>query len=137
MKSAIIYATKTGHSRKIAKAIAKEFNIDAYNIKSNPILYKIDNLFIIGGIYGGKSSTDLLNYVKTISKDNVKLAIILTSSASKIAKQKELRELLLHNGIHVYDKEFTCQGKFLFIGIGHPNQNDIQNAIDFVKIINK
>lgn len=38
MKTAIIYSTMTGHSKKIALAMEKELNIPAHDIKSNPAL---------------------------------------------------------------------------------------------------
>jgi len=47
MKCSIIYYTKTGHSRKIAKAIAQELGIEAQDVKSNPVMKDVDLLFIV------------------------------------------------------------------------------------------
>ncbi len=46
MKCGIIYHTKTGHSRKIAKAIAQELDIEAQDVKSKPVMNDVDLLFI-------------------------------------------------------------------------------------------
>ena len=40
----VVYATKTGHSRKIAQAVAKELNVEPMNIKENPQLKGVDLL---------------------------------------------------------------------------------------------
>ena len=36
MKNVIIYASMTGHSKKIAQAISEKLGIEAFNIKDNP-----------------------------------------------------------------------------------------------------
>ena len=133
MKKTIIYATMTGHSKKIALAIADELKIDAYNVKDKPILEKIDTLYIVGGLYGGKSSPQMIEYVNTLKGEHIKRAVLITSSAKKTAKQLDTREMLQSKGINVLEDEFTCQGSFLLIGLRHPNKDDIANAVEFAK----
>ncbi|MDF2587124.1 MAG: uncharacterized protein K0S41_965 [Anaerocolumna sp.] len=133
MNTALIYATKTGHSKKIANAIAKELNVLAEDIKSEPKLDNVDLLFLIGGIYGSQSAPELLSYLEKLNNNMVKKVILLTSSASKVAKQSAVRTLLKEKGIEVEEDEFVCQGSFLFMGFRHPNKDDIQNAVTFAK----
>jgi len=80
MKVGLIYWTKTGHSKKIAEAVAQDLQIEAVDIQTKPKLENIDLLYIISGIYGGKSSPDLIEFVKTITGEQVKKAVIMTSS---------------------------------------------------------
>lgn len=54
-KTAVIYATKTKHSQKLAEAIGSFLNVKSKNITEKPALQDIDLLFIVGGIYGGVS----------------------------------------------------------------------------------
>lgn len=131
MKTALIYLTITGHSKKIANAIAKELKIQAQDIKNNPQLIEADLLFIVGGIYGGKSLPELISYVKNIDNTMVKQAILITSCASNKETQWEVREILDNNGIEVLKDEFVCRGNFLLYGLGHPNKTDIENAVAF------
>ena len=132
-KLGILYATMTGHSRKIAKAIGEALDVQALNVGARPAFADVDLLFIVGGIYGGRSLPALLNYVKALDKDSVRRAVLVTSSARK-QKQDDLRKLLHEKGIEVLD-EFTCPGSFLFLSFGHPNKEDIEQAVDFaVKI---
>ncbi|MEI6578114.1 MAG: flavodoxin domain-containing protein [Eubacteriales bacterium] len=137
MKIEVIYATKTGHSKKIATAIAQELKVKATDIKMKPKIENVDLLYIVSGVYGGKSAPVLIEFVKEIDSTQVKQVSLLTSSAGKTTPQKEVREVLISNGVQVAENEFLCQGGFLFVGMGHPNAEDIKNAVDFVKQTSK
>ena len=133
MKTALIYSSKPGHSSKIAEAISTELQIQAEDIKTNPKLNNVDLLFIVGGIYGGKSLPELIAYIKNIDSSMVKKVALITSCVSKKAKQDLVRELLVKNNIEVLANEFICQGSFLLIGLGHPNKTDIDSAVSYAK----
>jgi len=135
MKTAIIYASKTGHSKKIADAIAQELKVPAQDITTNPKLENIDLLFIIGGIYGSKSLPELTGYLKGLDSTMVKKVTLVTSCVSKNTKQEELRKILYEKNIEVVKDEFICQGSFLFFGLKHPNKIDLENAVSFAKKI--
>ena len=60
MNTAVLFRSMTGHSKKIANAVAAELGVEALNIKNKPVLQNIDLLFIAGGIYSGKSLPELL-----------------------------------------------------------------------------
>lgn len=136
MKTNVIYYTMTGHSKKIAKVVGKELGVEALNIKSNPKLGKVDLLYIVSGIYEDKSSPELIEYVKTLTKKEVSKIVLITSSGAKTTKAIEIRKILEDNSINVLKEEFTCPGGFLFFG-GHPNKEDISNIISFVKKTSK
>jgi len=131
MKCRIIYFTKTGHSRKIAGAVARELQLSAEDIKTNPVMKDVDLLFIVGGIYGGKSDSAMLGYIKNIDRSMVEKAALITSCVSKKQKQDMIRKLLESNQVAVVADEFVCRGSFLFIGLGHPNKSDLNNAIAY------
>lgn len=133
MNSQLIYASKTGHSKKIANAIVGELGIQFNDVKEKPVLANVDLLFIVGGIYGRKSLPEMINYVNSLDREQVKKAVLITSCLSKKTGQDEIRKILREKGITVMGKEFICQGKFLLFGMGHPNQRDIDDAILFAK----
>lgn len=126
---AIMYATMTGHSRKIAAAIGRTMNIEAVNVSARPMLAGVDLLFIVGGIYGGESLPRLLKYVQTLHANSVKKVALVTSSARE-QKQDSVRKMLEDRDIEVLD-EFRCPGSFLFLSFGHPNKADVKQAVDF------
>jgi len=129
-KTAVIYATKTNHSKKLAEAIASALNTEAKNIKENPVLKGLDLIFIVGGIYGGVSMPELIEYVNKIDDQTLKHAVLVTSCASGKQKQTNLQNILKEKGIKVID-EFVCKGNFLFVAAKHPNSNDLKEAAEF------
>lgn len=126
----IVYATKTNHSKKLAQAIGEELNVQPDNVIANPILGEVDLLYIVGGIYGGKSLSELLEFVKNLDSEKIKSVALVTSCVSKKQGQDTVRKLLENSNIPIVD-ELICQGSFLFMRIGHPNKKDIQEAVDF------
>jgi flavodoxin len=135
MKTAVIYASKTGHSKQLANAIAQELKVSALNITTNPKLENIDLLFIVGGIYGNKSLPELTEYLKALDNNNVTKVALITSCVSNKMKQEEVRKLLKEKNINVLEDEFICQGSFLLFGLKHPNKADVENAVSFAKKI--
>ena len=126
----VVYATMTRHSKKLAEAIAQTLNVRAENIKKNPILQDVDLLFIVGGIYGGASKPELVEFVKRLDSGEIRRAVLVTSSATKKQGQKTIRALLVDKGIEVLG-ETMCQGSFLFMSFGHPNQVDVDEVVRY------
>lgn len=132
MKIEIVYATMTGHSKKIALAIAKKLDVTAHNIKHNPQINDCDLLYIVSGIYGGECSPKLLNFVQNLSSKQVKRVVLVTSS-TKVVPQKTIRDALTLNGIEVVKEEYLCKGSFLFMAFLHPNKQEIKGAVEFAE----
>jgi hypothetical protein len=101
--------------KTIARAIAKEFQIKAHDIRENPELEDVDLLYIVSGIYGGKSAPELLAFLNTLDNQQVNRAVLLTSSCGKTTRAAEVRATLTEVGISVSEQEFTCQGAILFL----------------------
>ena len=134
-KIAVIYATKTKHSKKLAEAIGSALKVKAKNITENPTLHDIDLLFVVGGIYGGASLPELLEYIKEMEAPALKHAVLVTSCASGKQRQDAVRRVLEEKRIEVID-EFVCKGAILFVSINHPNSKDLEVATDFaLKIV--
>lgn len=133
MNIAVIYRSMTGHSKKIAKAVAAEVGVTAQDIKSKPLLNDIDLLYVVGGIYSGNSLPDNLEYMKTLTSATVKKAVLITSSVADKKGQDEVRQILVSNGIDVAEEEYRCRGGFLFMKIGHPDKKEIAGAVEFAR----
>lgn len=136
IKTGIVYATKTKHSKKLAEAIGSALNIEAENIASHPNLKDVDLLIIIGGIYGGESTPELIEYVRELNPSVVKSVALVTSCGSGRQKQITVRKILEDNGIGVID-EFVCEGAILFVSLRHPNDHDLMAAVDFAESMKK
>lgn len=129
-KISVIYATKTNHSKKLAEEIGSTLNVKAKNIIENPSLHDMDLLFIVGGIYGGVSMPELLEYIKKIEMPLPKYAALVTSCASGKQRQTAVRRILEEKGIKVID-EFVCRGSILFVFASHPNTKDLKEVTNF------
>ena len=129
-KISVIYATKTKHSQKIANAVAAVLGVPAQNVLDRPTVSEADLLFIIGGIYGGESLPELLDYASGLTAQQVKSAALITSCASGKQGQKSVRNSLESNGIPVVD-EYLCYGSIMFVRAGHPNKAELQSAAAF------
>lgn len=132
MNVQILYATMSGHSRKIAQAIEAQIGSQAHDLKQNPQIPSCDLLFIVSGIYGGESDANLLEYIKKLSSEQIKKVALLTSS-TKGSAQGTLRKTLTEAGMNVAPEEFCCKGSFLFKEMGHPNKAEIAEALAFVQ----
>lgn len=133
----VVYATKTQHSKKLAEAIGKELNIEAKNISEYPQLQKASLFFLVGGIYAGKSNSELLSYAEKLDASIASKVVLVTSSVSTSHRtQRDIRALLVEKGIDVVD-EITCTGALLFVKLGHPNKKEIQAVAERAKDISK
>ena len=129
-KTSVIYATKTKHSQKIANTVAAALDVPAQNVLDSPAVSESDPLFIVGGIYGGESLPEMLEFVSGLTAQQVKSAALITSCASGKQGQKSVRSRLESNGIPVVD-EYLCYGGILFVRAGHPNKAELQGAAAF------
>jgi flavodoxin len=127
---AVLYATKTNHSKKLAQAVGTAFGVQAANITEKPDLQNVDLLFVVGGIYGGVSMPELLDYLKGLEAPALKHAALITNCASGKQRQNATRQILEEKGVRVLG-EFVCKGAILFVSLPHPNARDLQNATDF------
>lgn len=132
MDAQILFATMTGHSRKLAKAIAGETGLPLFDLKEKPTLPPCDLLFVISGIYGGASKPELLRFAAELPPEKAGRVALITSSTTRAAPA-DLIEALEKAG-HTVDKDgFLCRGSFLFLAWGHPDKGEIRGAVEFVK----
>ena len=133
MNAQILYATLTGHSRKLAKAIAQKTGLTAHDLAAQPHIPDCDLLFIVSGIYGGESKPELLTYAQQIKAKQV----VLITSSTRGAAQGGLRAALTKAGLTVDAREYQCKGSFLFAAMGRPNRAELNEAADFAaKVLN-
>ena len=137
MNVAVVYSSKSGHTKKIAEAMAKELGVEAKNILDKPVFNNIDLLLIGTGIYAGKIAPALYPFLETIDSKTVKNAVIFSTAMSPNVQTATLRDLLTRRGIAVKQEEFLCKGKFLLFNTQHPNEEDVKNAVEFARKIAK
>lgn len=132
MKTAVVFQSMTGHSRKIAKAAASVLGVEAQPIATAALPEGCELLFIVGGIYGGKSDPKLIQWIEELYLTGIRLAVLMGASVREKA-QPMLRAALEKKGIRVLDEEFHCLGSFLLLRFGHPNQDELRQAAQFAR----
>lgn len=130
MKSVVVYHSKTGHSKKLARAVAQALETVPLDIQDfkRPPAHTL--LFIVSGVYAGKTDPALLSFASGLSGSPVTVALI-SSCASGRDERQDLRDALRAAGIPVLPERFICPGSFLFLRWGRPNVADCQAAADF------
>lgn len=146
MKTAIVYYSKHhGNTKKLVDAIASQYEItliDATETKAAD-LAEYDCIGFASGIYFSSFAKQILSFAENNLPENKKVFFINTcgfqspiiyfDAIRKIAKAKECKEL----------GAFQCLGYDTFgpfkavggIAKGHPNENDINNAVKFYQSI--
>lgn len=130
MDAMVVYHSKTGHSRKLALRAAQALAIQPVDIRDwknpgRPVL-----VFIVSGVYGGKTAPEVLDFARSLAGSPVRAALI-TSCASGREEQEDLRAALKAAGVSLLMERFTCPGSFLFFRLGRPNRADCEAAAEF------
>lgn len=150
MKSLINYYSKyNNNTEKIAKVFADALSADLIKINdSETINIDTDNYDLIGfgsGVYDQGLSPVLFNYVEKLNLKGKNVFVFSTSSVGFKFFNKKLMDVLVSKGA-ICKGSFACKGHFVYKGNkfyelmikashGHPNDKDINKAINFIKKI--
>ena len=132
MTTAIRYFTKFGHSAKMADIIGQVTGAKPETV-AVPINEPIDTLYLGSGVLLGKISSDMVNFIKTLTPEKVKRAVCFGSCAIIKSPVPQMRSLLEVQGITVDEGSFTCKGSMGPLHAGHPNQQDLENLRQFIQ----
>ena len=142
MKAAVIYASKSGNTKKIADAIAQQIGIQAHNISLNtqsPSIEDIDLFFIGTGIHAGTPNPDIEKYLNALNLKAPKQFVffITWGGAGRTDKQVKtrLQAILVDKGHRVLEDYFICYGGWKLLRRGRPNTDDVKAAVEWVKKI--
>lgn len=129
---AVVYASRTRHSKKLAAAIGEGLGVTPLKASEALRLEGLDLLFLVGGIYGGTCHPALLELAGRLSPQQVAKSALVTSSTSQAHGQKDVQALLEKQSIPVLE-EYMCYGNFFWMQKGHPNQEELTAAAAFAK----
>ena len=132
MSFAVRYYTKTGNTKKLADAIAKELGVEALPI-SQPVTEKVDFLFLGNSYYAFNIDPEVRSFISSLSKDKVGKIVNFGSAALLNSTYKKVKAEAKKAGIPMDEKEFHCKGEFKGLHKGRPNEDDIKAAVEFAK----
>lgn len=134
MKYAVRYYTKTGNTKKLAEAVAKELGVEALPI-SAPIDEKVDVLFLGNSYYAFTIDPEVRSFVASLDKEKVGKIVNFGSAAMLNSTYKKVKAEADKVGIPMFEKEFHCKGEFKKLHKGRPNDEDLKNAAEFARSI--
>lgn len=132
MRFAVRYYTKTGNTKRLAEAIAKELGVEALPI-SEPVNEQVDFLFMGNSYYAFDIDPEVKKFVSSLDKNKVGKIVNFGSAAMLNSTYKKVKAVADKAGIAMDEKEFHCKGEFKGIHKGRPNENDLKDAVEFAK----
>lgn len=131
----VVYHTKTGHSKKLAQAVAVALGVEAVDTATWQARPGTPMLLLFSGIYAGKTAPQVLDFAHALRPLDAQKVVLFTTSASGQEQQEALRQALAQSGVKTAEKGFVCPGSFLFLRWGRPNQKDLADAVAFAKAL--
>lgn len=140
MKTVIVYASvHHGNTKKLVEKIAEKYSvhlIDAVQ-QSKADLTEYDRIGFASGIYFSKFHPEILKFASENLPENKRVFLICTYGGS--ANYRSIEDILQQKGSDIIGK-FGCKGYDTFgpfklvggIAKGHPNEKELEDAINFV-----
>lgn len=132
MTYAVRYYTKTGNTKRLAEAAARELGVEALPI-SEGISEPVDILFLGNSYYAFNIDPEVKQFVGSLDKDKVGKIVNFGSAAMLNSTYKKVKAEADKAGIAMDDKEFHCKGEFKGLHKGRPDENDLKAIADFVR----
>lgn len=127
MNYAVRYYSRSGNTKAVAEAIAKAAGVPAVSVDSTEaaISKPADVLFIGGALYAYGIDSHLKDYLKTLSKKDVKKAVVFSTSWVSKHAIDLIKKGLAEQGIAVAEEVFYVRNK--------PNESQLKEAAAFAK----
>ena len=132
MTFAVRYYTKTGNTKRLAEAIAKELGVEARPI-SGPVTEPVDALFLGNSYYAFTIDPEVKAFVSSLDKSKVGRIVNFGSAAMLNSTYKKVKAVADKVGIPMDEKEFHCKGEFKAFHKGRPNEEDLKAAAEFAR----
>ena len=133
MKIAIRYYTKTGNTKKLAEALSEAVGVEALTVDT-PLTEDIDILFLGSAVYAAGVDSKIKEFIESINV-NVGKIVNFSSAALIESTYKQVKKIAEDNGLTMAEEEFHCRGAFKLVHRGHPNDEDVNNLVEFAKKI--
>ena len=134
MTYAVRFYTKTGNTKRLAEAIAKELGVEALPI-SAPVDERADILFLGNSYYAFNIDPEVRSFIGSLDREKVGKIVNFGSAALLNSTYKKVKAEADKKGIPMLDREFHCKGEFKGLHRGRPNAEDLKAAAEFARSI--
>ena len=134
MKIAVRYYTRTGHTKRLAEAIAEAAGVQAQPI-SVPVDEPVDILFLGNSYYAFNIDPEVKTFIHSLDGSNVGRIVNFGSAAMLNSTWKKVKTEADQAGVTMDKREFHCKGEFKGLHKGRPNEEDLKAAAEFARSI--
>lgn len=134
MKIAVRYYTRTGHTKRLAEAIAEAAGVQAQPI-SVPVDEPVDILFLGNSYYAFNIDPEVKTFIHSLDGSNVGRIVNFGSAAMLNSTWKKVKAEADQAGVTMDKREFHCKGEFKGLHKGRPNEEDLKAAAEFARSI--
>jgi flavodoxin len=138
----VIYFSRSGNTKKVAKAIADELNVKAQHVRSVSSLPEGTYIFLGSGLYFMRPSKLVRDFIQNNDFRGRKVALFGTSTTGIGIETMGMERLLKRKGAIITGKYYCpgrfflrIAGKFLFIRKERPADKDLEKAGEFARLI--
>ena len=134
----VVYASLTGNTRRVAKAIAEAVGGTLVDVRKDPLpkVEPNDVIFVGDGIYFWRPSRAMRRALSSWPLPKGVKAAVFGTYGGKPAQLEILEKILREKGAEVVDR-FSCMGRDWFVlgllGRGRPSEEDLKAAREFAK----
>lgn len=138
MRVLVVYASLTGNTREVARAIAGELGAHALDVRkaSAKDFAQPELLFVSDGVYFGRPSRAMLRFLRGLPKLKGVKAAVFGTYGTQARQLDALAKILAGKGAEVVDR-FSCPGRDWFVlGFlqrGRPSEEDLAAARAFAR----
>jgi flavodoxin len=130
----VIYFSRSGNTRKLAKIIADELNVKARHIVSVKSLPEGADIFLGSGLYFFRPAKLIRDFIQNNDFQGRSVALFGTSASGVGIEIMWMEKLLKQKGAIIAGKYYS-KGKFLFLRRGQPANKDLAKAKEFARSI--
>ncbi|MCS7216992.1 MAG: hypothetical protein NZ924_04900 [Candidatus Bipolaricaulota bacterium] len=134
----VVYASLTGNTRKVARALAEAVGGTLVDVRREP-LPKVepgDVIFVGDGVYGWRPSRALRRALLAWALPQGVRAAVFGTYGGRPSQIEVLAKILQEKGARVVDR-FACPGRDWFllglVGRGRPSPEDLKVAQEFAR----
>lgn len=127
MNIAVRYYSRSGNTKAVADAIAEAVGASAVSVEQtgSAITEPVDVLFIGGALYAYGLDAHLKDYLKALQGENVKKAVVFSTSWISKHSIDLIKKGLAERGIPVTEEAFYVKSR--------PDEVQLREAADFAR----
>jgi len=127
MNVAVRYYSRSGNTKAVAEAIAEAAGVSAVSVDREDAVFQgpVDVLFIGGALYAYGLDGHLKEYLRSLDKDNVKKAVVFSTSWISKHSIDLIKKGLMEKGIPVEEETFYVKNR--------PSEAQLKDAAAFAE----